>query len=251
VSDQASLLVGQERGRLSAHEEFAGHVPAVVNLAREHDGGRAGVDHQLKGARVAPSFLQSLARPLLDHDGAQNLNERLLLEAAARHVAVVARHAQPIGIVDDESRWGACASFGGQRPSKDRALAPTASSDFIGIERHCRGYRFANQVKLRSGRAARAAARRKVPRIRVREADPPGCDAGLRPSLRVLVLEPPGAAAQYGLRSGSRLEMDRTIKDFDDHERPRHITAARRAASAEQKAALRALLAAAAQRTRG
>ena len=39
-------------------------------------------------------------------------------------------------------------------------------------------------------------------------------------------------------------EVDRTIKDFADYERPRHLTAARRVASAEQKAALRALPAA-------
>ncbi|HMA96488.1 MAG TPA: hypothetical protein VKP30_27570, partial [Polyangiaceae bacterium] len=37
-------------------------------------------------------------------------------------------------------------------------------------------------------------------------------------------------------------EVDRAIKDFSDYERPRHLTAARRVASAEQKAALRALL---------
>lgn len=36
-------------------------------------------------------------------------------------------------------------------------------------------------------------------------------------------------------------EVDRAIKDFSDYERPRHLTAARRVASAEQKAALRAL----------
>jgi len=35
--------------------------------------------------------------------------------------------------------------------------------------------------------------------------------------------------------------VGRAIKDFADHERPRHLTAARRVASAEQKAALRAL----------
>jgi hypothetical protein len=36
-------------------------------------------------------------------------------------------------------------------------------------------------------------------------------------------------------------EVDRVIKDFADHERPRHLAAARRAANAEQKAALRGL----------
>ena len=36
-------------------------------------------------------------------------------------------------------------------------------------------------------------------------------------------------------------EVDRAIGDFDDHERPRLMTAARRVATAEQKAALRAL----------
>ena len=39
-------------------------------------------------------------------------------------------------------------------------------------------------------------------------------------------------------------EVGRAIGDFADHERPRHLTAARRVASAEQKAALRALPAA-------
>jgi hypothetical protein len=39
-------------------------------------------------------------------------------------------------------------------------------------------------------------------------------------------------------------EVDRTIKDFVEYERPRHLTAARRVASTEQKAALRALPAA-------
>jgi len=39
-------------------------------------------------------------------------------------------------------------------------------------------------------------------------------------------------------------EVDRTIKTFAEYERPRHLTAARRVASAEQKAALRALPAA-------
>lgn len=37
--------------------------------------------------------------------------------------------------------------------------------------------------------------------------------------------------------------VDRAIRDFDEHDRPRHLTAARRVASAEQKAALRAVLA--------
>jgi hypothetical protein len=36
-------------------------------------------------------------------------------------------------------------------------------------------------------------------------------------------------------------EVDHAIKDFADHERPRHLSAARRAANAEQKAALRRL----------
>jgi hypothetical protein len=36
-------------------------------------------------------------------------------------------------------------------------------------------------------------------------------------------------------------EVDRTIKAFAEYERPRHLTAARRVASTEQKAALRAL----------
>jgi hypothetical protein len=36
-------------------------------------------------------------------------------------------------------------------------------------------------------------------------------------------------------------EVDRAISDFSDYERPRHLTAARRAANAEQKAALRRL----------
>jgi hypothetical protein len=36
-------------------------------------------------------------------------------------------------------------------------------------------------------------------------------------------------------------EVDRTITDFDDYERPRHLTAARSVASAEQKAVLRRL----------
>lgn len=36
-------------------------------------------------------------------------------------------------------------------------------------------------------------------------------------------------------------EVHRAIKDFAEYERPRHLTAARRVASAEQKAALRAL----------
>jgi hypothetical protein len=36
-------------------------------------------------------------------------------------------------------------------------------------------------------------------------------------------------------------EVDRAISDFSDHERPRHLTAARRVANAEQKAALRRL----------
>ena len=35
--------------------------------------------------------------------------------------------------------------------------------------------------------------------------------------------------------------VDRTISDFEEHERPRHMTAARRVANAEQKAALRRL----------
>jgi hypothetical protein len=39
-------------------------------------------------------------------------------------------------------------------------------------------------------------------------------------------------------------EVGRAIEDFADYERPRHLTAARRVASAEQKAALRALPAA-------
>ncbi len=39
-------------------------------------------------------------------------------------------------------------------------------------------------------------------------------------------------------------EVDRTIKDFAEYERPRHLTAARRVASTEQKAAMRALPAA-------
>jgi hypothetical protein len=39
-------------------------------------------------------------------------------------------------------------------------------------------------------------------------------------------------------------EVDRTIKGFAEYERPRHLTAARRVASTEQKAALRALPAA-------
>jgi len=39
-------------------------------------------------------------------------------------------------------------------------------------------------------------------------------------------------------------EVDRTIKSFAEYERPRHLTAARRVASAAQKAALRALPAA-------
>ena len=39
-------------------------------------------------------------------------------------------------------------------------------------------------------------------------------------------------------------EVDRTIKSFAEYERPRHLTAARRVASAEQKAALQALPAA-------
>ena len=39
-------------------------------------------------------------------------------------------------------------------------------------------------------------------------------------------------------------EVDRAIKDFAEYERPRHLTAARRVASTEQKAALRALPAA-------
>jgi FAD/FMN-containing dehydrogenase len=43
-------------------------------------------------------------------------------------------------------------------------------------------------------------------------------------------------------------EVDRTIKDFDDYERPRHLTAARRVASAAQKAALRTLPAASRRR---
>jgi hypothetical protein len=34
-------------------------------------------------------------------------------------------------------------------------------------------------------------------------------------------------------------EVDRTITDFADYERPKHLAAARRVASAEQKAALR------------
>lgn len=38
-------------------------------------------------------------------------------------------------------------------------------------------------------------------------------------------------------------EVDRAIRDFDEHDRSRHLTAARRVASAEQKAALHALLA--------
>ena len=46
-------------------------------------------------------------------------------------------------------------------------------------------------------------------------------------------------------------EVDRAIKDFSDFERPRHLTAARRVANAEQKAALRALPAAIARRTGG
>jgi hypothetical protein len=46
-------------------------------------------------------------------------------------------------------------------------------------------------------------------------------------------------------------EVDRTIKDFSDYERPRLLTAARRVASAEQKAALRALPAAVARGTAG
>lgn len=36
-------------------------------------------------------------------------------------------------------------------------------------------------------------------------------------------------------------EVDRTIKDFADYERPKHLVAARRVANAEQKAALRRL----------
>lgn len=36
-------------------------------------------------------------------------------------------------------------------------------------------------------------------------------------------------------------EVDRAISDFDDHDRARHLTAARRVANAEQKAALRSL----------
>ena len=39
-------------------------------------------------------------------------------------------------------------------------------------------------------------------------------------------------------------EVDRAIKDFAEYERPRHLTAARRVASTEQRAALRALPAA-------
>jgi hypothetical protein len=39
---------------------------------------------------------------------------------------------------------------------------------------------------------------------------------------------------------GFAREVGRAIKDFADHERPRHLTAARRVASAEQKTALRA-----------
>jgi hypothetical protein len=46
-------------------------------------------------------------------------------------------------------------------------------------------------------------------------------------------------------------EVDRAITDFSDYERPRHLTAARRVASTEQKAALRALHAAVARRTAG
>ncbi len=46
-------------------------------------------------------------------------------------------------------------------------------------------------------------------------------------------------------------EVDRAIKDFSDYRRPRHLTAARRVAGAEQKAALRALLAAVAKRSVG
>jgi hypothetical protein len=46
-------------------------------------------------------------------------------------------------------------------------------------------------------------------------------------------------------------EVDRSIKDFSDYERPRHLTAARRVASAEQKAALRALQPAGARRSAG
>jgi hypothetical protein len=46
-------------------------------------------------------------------------------------------------------------------------------------------------------------------------------------------------------------EVDRAIEDFSDYERPRHLIAARRVASAEQKAALRVLPAAVARRTTG
>ena len=46
-------------------------------------------------------------------------------------------------------------------------------------------------------------------------------------------------------------EVDRAIENFSDYERPRHLTAARRVAGAKQKAALRALLAAAAKHSAG
>ena len=46
-------------------------------------------------------------------------------------------------------------------------------------------------------------------------------------------------------------EVDRAIKDFSDYDRPRHLTAARRVASTEQKAALRALHAGVTRRTAG
>lgn len=40
---------------------------------------------------------------------------------------------------------------------------------------------------------------------------------------------------------GFAREVDRAITDFAEYERPRHLTAARRVASAEQRAALRSL----------
>jgi hypothetical protein len=43
-------------------------------------------------------------------------------------------------------------------------------------------------------------------------------------------------------RTTKEASLDRTISDFADHDRPRHLAAARRVASAEQKAALRRLL---------
>ena len=66
------------------------------------------------------------------------------------------------------------------------------------------------------------------------------------PSPLVASIVPRNHADYQCLASGTSgedfaLEVDRAITDFADYERPKHLAAARRVASAEQKAALRRL----------